>query len=81
MPLELESGNVQLTEEEIPLYTPAAALIARAFGEHVAMHQPMTRTQFTILHFAHAVVTDDKQMMLEIVAIVEHEIEQRKRPH
>ena len=81
MPIELESGNVQLTGEEIVLYTPAAALIARALGEHVAMHQPMTRSQFTILHFAHAVVTGDNNLMHEIVAIVEREIEQRKRPH
>jgi hypothetical protein len=81
MPIELESGNVQLTGEEITLYTPAAVLIARAFGETVAMHLPMTRSQFTILHFAHAVVTDDEQLMLEIVAIVENEIEQRKRPY
>ena len=81
MPIELESGNVQLTEEEITLYRPAAALIARAFGENVAMHLPMTRSEFAILYFAHAVVTDDHQLMLEIVAIFEGEIEQRKRPH
>jgi hypothetical protein len=81
MPIELESGNVQLTEEEITLYRPAAALIARAFGETIAMHLPMTRSEFTTLYFAHAVVTDDEQLMLEIVAAIEGEIEQRKRPH
>ena len=81
MPIELESGNVQLTEDEIKLYAPAAALIARAFGEQVAMHLPMTRSEFTTLYFAHAVITDDEQLMLEIVAIIEGEIEQRKRPH
>jgi hypothetical protein len=81
MPIELGSGNVKLTDDEITLYTPAAALITRAFGEQVAMHLPMTRSQFAILYFAHAVVTDDHQLMLEIVAIFEGEIEQRKRPH
>jgi hypothetical protein len=81
MPIELESGNVKLTDDEITLYKPAAALIARAFGEQVAMHLPMSRSEFTTLYFAHAVVTDDEQLMLEIVAVIEGEIEQRKRPH
>ena len=27
MPIELESGNLQLTDEEIALYLPAAALV------------------------------------------------------
>ena len=81
MPIELESGNLQLTDEEIVLYSPAAALVARAIREHLSLHAPMTRTQFTILYFAHGVVTGDEKLMLDIVAVVESEIEKRKRPH
>ena len=81
MPIELESGNLQLTDEEIVLYSPAAALIERALKEHISLHTPITRTQFTVLYFAHAVVTGDEQLMLDIVAVVESEIDKRKRPH
>lgn len=81
MPIELESGNVQLTDEEIVLYAPAAVLIARALRENIPLDAPMTRTQFTVLYFAHAVVTNDEDLMLEISAIVEREVEMRRRRH
>jgi hypothetical protein len=81
MPIELESGNLQLTEEEITLYKPAAELVARSIREYIDLRQPMTRSQFTVLYFAYAVVTSDEELMLDIVAVVEAEIEKRKRPN
>ena len=81
MPIELESGNLQLTDDEIVLYSPAAALIGRVLKEDICLHTPMTRAQFTILYFAHGVVTGDEKLMLDIVAVIESEIDQRNRPH
>jgi hypothetical protein len=81
MPIELESGGLQLTEEEIALYQPAAALVARSIGERIALHLPMTRSQFAVLFFAHAVVIGDEELMLDITAVIEAEIERRRRPH
>jgi hypothetical protein len=54
MPIELESGNLQLTEEEISLYLPATALLVKVLNEHISLHTPMTRNQFTSLFIAHS---------------------------
>ena len=49
MPIELESGNLQLTDEEIALYRSAAALVAKTLKEHISLHEPITPSQFTLL--------------------------------
>jgi hypothetical protein len=81
MPIELESGNLQLTDEEISLYLPAAVLVAKAFNEHISLHMPLTRSQFTTLFIAHSIVTGDEEMIENITAVVNAEIAKRKRPH
>jgi len=81
MPIELESGNLQLTDEEISLYLPAAALVAKALNEHILLHTPMTRSQFTSLFIAHSIVTGDQEMIENITAVMNAEIAKRKRPH
>jgi len=81
MPIELESGNLQLTDEEISLYPPAAALVAKALNEHISLHKPMTRNQFTALFIAHNIVIGDKEMIENITAVMNAEISKRKRPH
>ena len=81
MPIELESGNLQLTDEEISLYLPAAALVAKALNEHISLHTPMTRNQFTALFIAHGIVTGDEEMIENITAVMNAEIAKRKRPH
>lgn len=81
MPVELESGNLQLTDEEISLYLPAAALVAKALNEHISLHAPMTRTQFTSLFISHSIVTGDEEIIENITATVYAEIAKRKRPH
>lgn len=81
MPIKLESGNLQLTDEEIVLYRPAAALVAKAFNEHISLQQPMTRVQFTTLFIAHAILNGDDELIGSIITVLEGEIEKRKRPH
>ena len=81
MPIELESGNLQLTDDEIALYQPAAALIAKALNEHISLHTPITRSQFTSLFIAHVIVTGDEEMIENITAVMNAEIAKRKRPH
>ena len=81
MPIELESGNVQLTDDEIAVYQPAAALIAKALNEHISLHAPMTRSQFTSLFIAHGIVTGDEEMIENITAVMNAEIAKRRRPH
>ena len=81
MPIELESGNLQLTDEEISLYLPAAALVAKALHEHISLHKPITRIQVTMLYIAHCVVTGDDELISDIMAVAESEIAKRKRPH
>ena len=77
----LESGNLQLIEEEIVLYRPAATLVAKALKEHIDLHKPMTRNQFTALFIAHSIVTGDEEMIENITAVMNAEIAKRKRPH
>ena len=81
MPIELESGNLQLTSEEVVLYRPAAALVAKALKESISLHKPITRLQFAMLILAHSVVTGDDEMLNNIAAVAESEIAKRKRPH
>ena len=81
MPIELESGNLQLTDEEIALYRSAAALVAKTLKEHISLHEPITPSQFTLLFMAHCVVSGDEELMNDIIAVVESEIAKRKRPH
>lgn len=81
MPIELESGNLQLTDDEIVLYLPAAAHVAKVLKERISLHNPITRTQFTMLYMAHGVVTGDEELMDSIIAVIESEIGKRKRPH
>jgi len=81
MPIELESGNLQLTDEEIALYRPAVALVAKAFRESISLDWPITRLQFTMLFFAHGVSTGDDDTINDVIAVAESEIAKRKRPH
>ena len=81
MPIELESGNLQLTSEEVVLYRSAAARVASALKERISLHKPITRLQFTILFLAHGVATGDEEMLNNIIAVAESEIAKRKRPH
>ena len=81
MPIELESGDMQLTGDEIALYQPAAALIAKALNEHISLHTPMTRSQFTSLFIAHGIVTGDEEMIESMTAVINAEIAKRKRPN
>jgi hypothetical protein len=81
MPTELESGNVQLTDEEIALYLPATALVAKALNEHIALHAPMTRSQFVSLFIAHSIAIGDEDMLENIAAVAQAEIAKRKQPH
>lgn len=81
MPIELESGNLQLTEEEIALYLPAAALVAKALHERISLHRPITHTQIAMLYIAHSIVTGDEESISDIIAVAENEIAKRKRPH
>lgn len=81
MPIQLESGRLQLTDEEIALYALAAVRLAKVAKEHISLHEPMTLEQFLSLYFAHCVVNDDEEFMDEIIAVIESEIAKRKRPH
>ena len=80
-PVELESGRLQLTDDEIALYTPAAALVAKARHEHISLREPITLEQFVMLYLAHGIVTDDEEFMEEVMAVIESEMAKRKRSH
>jgi hypothetical protein len=80
MPIELESGTLQLSADEIVLYVPAAALAARVFNERIALHLPMTHSQFTTLYMTYSVVSGNRELMNDINTVVDNEIAKRKRP-
>jgi nitrogenase molybdenum-iron protein alpha/beta subunit len=81
MPIELESGHLQLTDEEIPRYRLAAALVSNAFRDSIPLHGPMTCSQFVSLHLAQSIVNGDDELMHEITAMIENEIAKRGRLH
>ncbi len=81
MPIELESGNLQLTDEEITLYLPAVARASKALKERISLHEPMTRLQFAMLFMAHSVLIGDDELIDTIAAVCESEIARRKRSH
>ena len=80
-PIELESGYMQLTDDEIRLFASAAALLAKARREHIILHEPMMRDRFVMLYLAHCVVTDDMEFLDEITAVIEEELVRRRYPH
>ena len=81
MPIELESGRLQLTDDEIFLYAPAAALIAQTDREYLPLHEPMTQTQFVKLCLAYCVVVGDTQILDDVMAVAEAEIARRRYKH
>ena len=81
MPIDLESGRLQLTDDEIDLYKPAAALVAETCREYFPLHEPMTRTQFVKLFLAHCVVIGDTQLLDDVTAVAEAELARRKHKH
>lgn len=78
MPIELESGTIQLTADEIALYIPAAALAAAVFNERIALHLPITHSQLITLYMTHSVVSGNRQLMHDINTEVNKEIAKRK---
>lgn len=81
MPIELESGYLQLTEEEIPRYRLAAALVSNAFKDSIPLHGPMTCSQFVSLYLAQSIVSGDDELMREITVMIESEIAKRGHLH
>lgn len=81
MPVELESGRLQLTDDEIHLYATAAILLADVQREPCMLHEPMTPEQFAKLYLAHCVVVNDSEFLDEITTVAEAELALRKRPH
>lgn len=81
MPVELESGRLQLTDEEMLLYAPAAALLADVQREPCPLHEPMMREQFAKLYLANCVVVDDCNFLDEITEIAVAELARRKLPN
>ena len=81
MPVELESGRLQLTDDEMLLYTRAATLLADVQREPCLLHEPMMREQFAKLYMAHCVVVDDSEFLDEITVIAAAELARRKCPH
>ena len=81
MPIDLESGRLQLTDAEIRLYASAAALLAKIHSEPFSLSQPMRRNDFAMLVLAHGVVTGDEELLDQIAAVAEDELARRKTPH
>jgi hypothetical protein len=77
MPIELESGELQLTVKEIVIYLPASELIATAFSETFPLYKPITRSQFTVLCIAHNVINGDEAMIRNTLNVLEDEIAKR----
>ncbi len=80
-PIQLESGRMQLTDDEISLYAPAAAVIAETFCEYLPLHEPMPLMQFVMLFLAHCALSGDTQVLDDVIAVAEAELARRKNQH
>lgn len=80
MPIELESGRLLLTAEEIHRYKPAVSLLQK-IDTFVQLDIPMTRDNFVKLHLTYCFLTGDMELLDEVEAIAKEEITRRKKHH
>lgn len=80
MPIELESGLLQLTPDEQAKLRAAGALVSQELGRAVDLAQPLTLGDYADLLAARCVVEGDSATLKQIVSLVADEIARRKSP-
>lgn len=80
MPIELESGLLQLTLDEQASLRAAGALVSQELGRAVDLAQPLTLGDYADLLAARCVVEGDSHTLKQIVSLVADEIARRKSP-
>jgi len=77
MPIELESGRLLLTAEEIHRYKSAVSLLQK-IDTFVQLDIPMTRENFVKLHLPHCFLIGDMELLDEVEAIAKEEMARRR---
>jgi hypothetical protein len=78
MPLELESGQLQLTLDEQANLQAAGALVSRELGRTVDLARPLTLNDYADLLAAKCVVERDLDTLKQIVSLIADQIARRK---
>jgi hypothetical protein len=81
MPIELETGQVQLTIDEQQMYAPAAELLSTLLGRALKLTEPMAVGDFVDLLFAKCVVERDEDTLRQMEALLGAELASRERPN
>lgn len=81
MPIELDSGQLLLTDDERLRYAPAADWVATELGRPISLVDALSPADFADLLMARCVVEKDSAGLRQLLDLTTAELRRRQSPH